>query len=172
MIFCRRCSISCSVSCADRELFSFQTRRRVCSRAVITFESAYFLFIHTQFHPSYSVKRSRGSKAPPRLSSNILLNVQPFTHTRPRCRRVEDREYKRAGLDVVVSGRCLKVNLLCFRLVDLHHRSRMYLAARTEDGGSAHHQCGHEFTGNASVQLPFFILSLPPLRHLCTVPPR
>ena len=32
----------------------------------------------------------------------------------------------------------------------------VHLAARTEDGGSAHHQCGHEFTGNVKLQLPLF----------------
>ena len=59
--------------------------------------------------------------------------------------------------DVIMGGGCLKVNLLRFRFVDLHHRSRMvHLAARTEDGGLAHHQCGHEFAGNVKLQLPLF----------------
>ena len=56
-----------------------------------------------------------------------------------------------------MGGGCFKVDLLRFGFVNLHYRSRMvHFAARTEDGGSAHHQCGHEFAGNVKLQLPLF----------------
>ena len=31
-----------------------------------------------------------------------------------------------------------------------------HLAAGAEDGGPAHHQCGHQFAGNVKLQLPLF----------------
>lgn len=31
-----------------------------------------------------------------------------------------------------------------------------YLTTGTEDGRPAHHQCGHEFSGNVKLQLPLF----------------
>lgn len=62
--------------------FRFRPGVELAIRAVITFEFTYFFSYIVNF-TSYSVKRSRGSKMPPRLLSNHSVNIQPFTHTRP-----------------------------------------------------------------------------------------
>ena len=138
--------------------FRFRPGVEFAVRAVITFESAYFFFIHSRISPLILPKEAVAAKRRHGYRQIILRTFNPLrTRGQRLSARGEDREYKRAGLDVIMGGGCLEVDLLRFRLVDLHHRGRMvHLAAGAEDGGPAHHQCGHQFAGNVKLQLPLF----------------